>query len=138
VPPPEPSGALPSREELTLLWADAVLGRLRPRAKGLFAQGRFVRVDDAAVLALPSEALRRKADELRPQVEAELAAVVGRKVALRLVVEGGDPTAAQQVPAAEEDEAVDLRDLADAPPEHGIDRLASAFPGAEIVVQGDG
>jgi hypothetical protein len=129
---------MPSREELTLLWADAVLGRLRPRAKGLFAQGRFVRVDDAAVLALPSEALRRKADELRPQVEAELAAVVGRKVALRLVVEGGDPTAAQQAPAPEEDDVVDLRDLADAPPEHGIDRLASAFPGAEIVVRGDG
>jgi DNA polymerase-3 subunit gamma/tau len=135
--PPPPSGDLPSREELTLLWADQVLGRLRPRAKGLFAQGRFVRVDAAAVLALPSEALRRKADELRPQVEAELSAVAGRRVPLRLVVEGDDspsPAAA----AADEEEVVDLRELADAPPEHGIDRLASAFPGAEIVIQGEG
>jgi len=135
---PEPAAAtgdLPSREELTLLWADSVLGRLRPRAKGLFAQGRFLRVDRAAVLALPSEALKRKADELRPQVEAALAEVVGCRVPLQLVVEGDDAPA----PAATDDEeVVDLRDLADAPPEHGIDRLASAFPGAEIVVQGDG
>ncbi len=88
------------------------------------------------MLALPSEALRRKADELRAEVEAALAAVVGRRVPLRLVVEGDDaPTAP---PAEPEEEVVDLRDLADAPPEHGIDRLASAFPGAEIVVQGDG
>jgi hypothetical protein len=51
------------------------------------------------------------------------------------VVEGDDAPA----PAATDDQdVVDLRDLADAPPEHGIDRLASAFPGAEIVVQGDG
>jgi DNA polymerase-3 subunit gamma/tau len=135
--PPPPSGDLPSREELTLLWADQVLGRLRPRAKGLFAQGRFVRVDSAAVLALPSEALRRKADELRPQVEAELSAVAGRRVPLRLVVEGDDsPSPAAAAP--DEEEVVDLRELADAPPEHGIDRLASAFPGAEIVIQGEG
>ena len=96
-----------------------------------------MRVDRAAVLALPSEALKRKADELRPQVEAELAAVVGRRVPLQLVVEGDDaPTAT--LPAEDDEEAIDLRDLADAPAEHGIDRLASAFPGAEIVVQGDG
>jgi hypothetical protein len=87
------------------------------------------------VLALPSEALRRKADELRQQVEAELAAVVGRRVPLQLVVDGDDTPAATPEP---EEEAVDLRELADAPPEHGIDRLASAFPGAEIVVQGEG
>jgi DNA polymerase-3 subunit gamma/tau len=134
--PPEAAGDLPTREELTLLWADEVLGRLRPRAKGLFAQGRFVRVDRAAVLALPSEALARKADELRPQVEAELAAVVGRRVPLQVVVEGADaPTTAGP---ADDEEVVDLRELADAPPEHGIDRLASAFPGAEIVVQNEG
>jgi DNA polymerase-3 subunit gamma/tau len=141
-PAPEPAAEpapadLPSREELTLLWADQVLGRLRPRAKGLFAQGRFVRVDAAAVLALPSEALCRKAEELRPQVEAELSSVAGRRVPLRLVVEGDDtPSPARAEP--DEDEVVDLRELADAPPEHGVDRLASAFPGAEIVVQGDG
>jgi DNA polymerase-3 subunit gamma/tau len=134
-PPPPASGDLPSREELTLLWADQVLGRLRPRAKGLFAQGRFVRVDAAAVLALPSDALRRKAEELRPQVEAELSAVAGRRVPLRLTVEGDDSPSPAASP--DEDEVVDLRELADAPPEHGIDRLASAFPGAEIVVQGD-
>jgi DNA polymerase III subunit gamma/tau len=130
------SGELPSREELTLLWADQVLGRLRPRAKGLFAQGRFVRVDSAAVLALPSEALRRKAEELRPQVEAELSAVAGRRVPLRLTVEGDDsPSPARAEP---DEEVVDIRELADAPPEHGVDRLASAFPGAEIVVQNEG
>jgi DNA polymerase-3 subunit gamma/tau len=136
-PPPAATGDLPSREELTLVWADAVLGRLRPRAKGLFAQGRFLRVDRAAVLALPSEALKRKADELRPQVEAELAAVVGRPVPLQLVVEGDDGPPAAGPTADEEEEVVDLRDLADAPAEHGIDRLASAFPGAEIVVQNE-
>jgi DNA polymerase-3 subunit gamma/tau len=135
--PSEPAGDLPSREELTLLWADEVLGRLRPRAKGLFAQGRFLRVDRAAVLALPSEALKRKADELRPEVEAELAAVVGRRVPLQLVVEGDDAPTATLPASDDEEEVVDLRDLADAPPEHEIDRLASAFPGAEVVVQND-
>jgi DNA polymerase III subunit gamma/tau len=135
--PSQPAGDLPSREELTLLWADEVLGRLRPRAKGLFAQGRFLRVDRAAVLALPSEALKRKADELRPEVEAELAAVVGRRVPLQLVVEGDEAPTATLPASDDEEEVVDLRDLADAPPEHEIDRLASAFPGAEVVVQND-
>jgi hypothetical protein len=53
------------------------------------------------------------------------------------VVEGDDAPTATLPASDDEEEVVDLRDLADAPPEHEIDRLASAFPGAEVVVQND-
>ncbi|CAN5478211.1 hypothetical protein BH18ACT1_BH18ACT1_01510 [soil metagenome] len=134
MPPPSQTGDLPSREELTPAWADSVLKQLRPRAKGLFAQGRFLAVDSAAVLALPSDVLRRKADELRAEVEQALASTFGRAVPLRLVVDG----APALTESGAEDEVVDLAELQDAPVSSGVDRLASAFPGAEIVVGGEG
>ncbi|HWH35757.1 MAG TPA: hypothetical protein VNT56_10625, partial [Acidimicrobiales bacterium] len=39
--PPPP---LPTREELTLAWADHILVRLRPLARGLYGAGRFAAV----------------------------------------------------------------------------------------------
>ena len=41
--PPAPAGAdLPSRDELTLAWGDAVLKALRPKPRGLYNSSRFV------------------------------------------------------------------------------------------------
>jgi DNA polymerase III subunit gamma/tau len=133
--PPRASGELPSRDELTVAWADAVLSTLRPRAKGLFAGGRFVEVGDAAVFALPSEALRLKADGMRAEVEQALGDHFGRGVPLRLVVDGPDHRTPTPTTLPEDEASVDLAELRDAPADRrsGIDRLTEAFPGSEIV-----
>ena len=68
---------------------------------------------------------------------------LGRAVTVELTHQGpeaaarpDDPTPALAVPAPAGDEEIDLDDLVDAPPEahkSGIDRLAEAFPGSELV-----
>jgi hypothetical protein len=127
--PPAAGGQLPSRDELTLAWGDAVLKALRPKPRGLYNSTRFLAVDTAAVLAFPSAVLRDMAEPLRPEVEAALATHFGRPVPLRLVVEEG---AGQ---AASVEEEVDLSSLRDAPVDDrtGVERLTQAFPGAEVV-----
>ncbi|MBW3548045.1 MAG: DNA polymerase III subunit gamma/tau [Actinobacteria bacterium] len=135
---PAASGPLPTREELTLAWADHILGRLRPVAKGRFAAGRFAAVDEEAItFALPSEAMRRMCEDRLDEVEAALAAFLGRPARLRLTVDG--PTAADvadsEVSEGDAAEAVDLDELDDAPPDSRsqLDRLSEVFPGAELV-----
>ncbi len=132
-PPP-----LPSRDELTLAWADHLLGRLRPVARGRFERGRFVSVDDrGAIFALPTDAMRAMCEARRAEVEAALAGHFGRPVPLRLTV---DESAAAQLPDggapdASVVEPIDLDDLHDAPPDRRspLDRLTEAFPGAEVI-----
>lgn len=153
--PESAAGGLPSREELTLAWADHVLSGLRPRAKGLFGAGRFTAVEhDAAVFSLPSEALRTKAEAMLPDLEAALGAHFARSVPVRLVVDGATTTRPPSEAAMEQehavsgrrttpeprapepdDDMVDLGDLRDAPPDErtGLDRLTQAFPGTEII-----
>jgi DNA polymerase-3 subunit gamma/tau len=136
-----PGRPMPSREELTLAWADHVLAKLRPIAKGLFGAGRFAAVDDrGAVFAVPTGAMRGKCEARRADVEAALASFFGRPVPLRVIV---DPSPAAQLadggaPGASLAEPVDLDELQDAPPEpdRGLDRLTEAFPGAEVVEAG--
>jgi DNA polymerase-3 subunit gamma/tau len=137
--PPAPSDApLPSREELTIAWADQILGRLRPVAKGLFGAGRFAAVDDDGVtFALPTDAMRRKCEGRRHEVEEALAGFLGRPANLRLTVDGPE---AVDVTGGEDDgspvsEPVDLEELADVPPDgrSHLQRLAEVFPGAEVV-----
>jgi hypothetical protein len=71
--------------------------------------GRFTAVEGAtAVFALPNETHRSYCEEVRPEVEAALAARFGRAVPIRLVVdtEDGDdsgPPPATSAPAAGED-----------------------------------
>ncbi len=153
--PESAAGGLPSREELTLAWADHVLSGLRPRAKGLFGAGRFTAVEhDAAVFSLPSEALRTKAEPMLPDLEAALGAHFARSVPVRLVVDGatttrlpsdaamvqehaasGRRTTSEPRASEPDDDVVDLGDLRDAPPDErtGLDRLTQAFPGTEII-----
>jgi DNA polymerase-3 subunit gamma/tau len=138
-------GALPSRDDLTIAWSDAVLPKLKPRVKGLFASGRFVSVEDGgAVYGLPGAGLVEKAEGVRPDVEAALAAHFGTSVPLRLVVDDGAPPPADtaSAPSAptpavepEPEDDIDLSELTDAPADDrtGIDHLSAAFPGSEIV-----
>lgn len=129
---------LPSRDELTVAWADHILGGLRPLAKGRFAAGRFAAVEGGTVtFAVPTDAMRGKCEVHRLDVQAALEAHFGRPIPLRLTVDTS--TAAQMAdggaPGASLAEPVDLDDLRDAPPDDrsGLERLTEAFPGAEVV-----
>ncbi len=136
------AGDLPSRDELTLAWADAVLDALTRPARARFSAGRFVGNDvGGARFALPNAVHRARCEEHRPGVEAVLAAHFGRPVPLVLVVEGGGdgPDAGRRsTPGAAPtpaDEDVDLAELTDAPADRrsDLDRLRAAFPGSELV-----
>ncbi|HEX4904733.1 MAG TPA: DNA polymerase III subunit gamma/tau [Acidimicrobiales bacterium] len=135
---PAGGGALPSRDALTTAWADAVLPKLKPRVKGLFASGRFIAVEDGtAVFALQYESHISLAAPVKPDVEAALAAHFGVPVPLRLVVDPGGP-AKEDAPTSAPDqpeEPVDLDELTDAPPDNrtGIDHLSAAFGDVEVV-----
>ncbi|MEA2422703.1 MAG: polymerase subunit gamma/tau [Thermoleophilaceae bacterium] len=133
------TGALPTRDELTLVWGDTLLALLPRGAKPRFAGGRFVAVDErGAHFALPNEPHRRRCEEMRADVERVLAEHFGRPVPLVLEVEGAAP----QAPPSVADEVIEIEDvhaLDDAPPDDrtSIDRLAEAFPGAELFQEED-
>ncbi len=137
---PPPAVPLPSREELTLAWADHVLGTLRPVEKALFGSGRFTAATSLATFAVPTDAMRAKCEARRAEVEAALATHFGRPVPLELVVDTS--TAAQLAdggaPGDALGEPVDLDDLRDVPddPRSHLERLTQAFPGAEVVEEG--
>ncbi|MDP9006975.1 MAG: hypothetical protein M3N15_08680, partial [Actinomycetota bacterium] len=131
------SNPLPSRDELTLAWADHLLDGLRPVAKGLFGAGRFAAVDDrGATFALPTDVMRTRCESRRGEVETALAAHFGRPVPLRLTTDAAAASAARGgAPDPSQVEPVDLDDLQDAPPDRRspLERLTEAFPGAEVV-----
>ncbi len=133
-----PPGSLPSRDELTKAWGDQVLPGLQGALKAYVASGRFVSVDDgSAVFALPDRGLLTRAEPLKPQLEAAIAAHFGRPVPLRLVVDGeiAPLDRSQEAVPDEEIGSEELGQLEDAGP--GLvspeQRLLEAFPGAEEV-----
>ena len=134
---PAPDGSFPSRDELTVAWADVVLPQLKGMVKALYAAGRFLSADESgAVFALPTAPHRAKCEERRHEVEAVLAAHFGRPVPLQLVVDGeSGPTPKPAAAAPVVEEPVDLSELTDAPsaPTSSIDRITEAFPGAELL-----
>ncbi|MEY2476340.1 MAG: polymerase subunit gamma/tau, partial [Actinomycetota bacterium] len=134
--PPEP-GRVPSRDELTAVWADVLLPRLAPKTRAIYAAGRWVDgPSDGAAFALPNEVHRTRAEKHRADVESTLTDHFGGRLPLTLVVDDGQITGTP-APAAHDDDVVDPGELSDAPP--GLtspeDRLKQAFPGAEEVVQ---
>ena len=140
-------GPVPSRDELSLAWGDHVLEALPRGTKAIYSTGRFVDGDGtAAIFALANAPTRDHCEKKRPDVERALAAHFGRPVPLRLVTDadaGAAPSAAPTVgrsakaaaPAVEEaEEVIDVHDLEDAPSAgSGAQRLAEAFPGAELL-----
>jgi DNA polymerase-3 subunit gamma/tau len=145
--PPAPSrapaagpGGMPSRDDLTKAWGDSVLGSLPQRARARFSGGRFVAVEgDTAVFALPNAIHCERCEEVRPEVEAALAAHFGTAVSLQLTVDDGRAAAPPAVEPVHDDGA-------DEPADEPVpltddtaamltveDRLKQAFPGAEEV-----
>jgi len=89
--PPSVPTAAPEldRDALTEAWGDHVLRGLPGKAKALFSAGRFVdATGGVATFALPNAVHRDRCEDVRPVVEAALAAQLGRPVPLRLVVDG--------------------------------------------------
>jgi DNA polymerase-3 subunit gamma/tau len=145
-PPSETSSEndLPTRDELTLAWGDTVLSKVPRAAKPRYAGGRFVGVDErGALFALPNAAHRARCEEHRAGVEQVLSDHFGRPVPLVLVVDDGSTVASPPLPAATIDEPVeeivDIHELEDAPTDKhsDLDRIAAAFPGAELVQEDD-
>jgi DNA polymerase-3 subunit gamma/tau len=141
---PTAAGELPTRDELVLAWGDAVLPTLPAKAKSRFAPGRFLRVDaDSVVFGLPNKIHAAKCEEVRPEVEAALAAHFGRATPLRIIVDEGAPPppvrGATSPPDSEnEEEVVDLTELTDAEdaPATDVDVVSQIFPGTEVVEEG--
>ena len=136
-------GAAPNRDQLTLAWADDILGTLRPIVKALYAAGRFIGERDGGMaLALPNDAHRKRCEEHRADVERAIARHFGTPVHLVLVVDDGSSgadragTGSMSRPLPPADEDVDLSELVDAPKDatlSGVERIAAAFPGATVV-----
>ena len=141
----EPGPAF-DRDELTLVWADEILPKLKPFTKALYQAGRFVGTEGTTVMfALPTEPHRAKCEASRAEVESVLSARFGQPVTIRLTIDHGEtaappvttrPSSSRPAPATDvTDEAIDpdeLIDVTTALPS-AVERLTQAFPGAEIV-----
>ncbi|MGD0084234.1 MAG: DNA polymerase III subunit gamma/tau [Acidimicrobiales bacterium] len=103
--PAPTSVAVPSRDDLVTAWGDHVLHKLRPRARAVYAVGRFVAVEQGdAVFALPNAAHVEHADPLVKEVAEALSSHFSTTIGLRLVTETdlGSPNADPPDPSAPE------------------------------------
>ncbi len=131
----------------------AVAAAVKPLAKAALGAGTFASVRDGRIVfALPTEAVKKRADDQRSEIETALAGHYGRPVELDIVVDGSSAPAdaapggqtpnraLSSAPPPQEDHDVDLSALVDAPMEAavtGVDRIKDAFPGAELVDEGN-
>jgi DNA polymerase-3 subunit gamma/tau len=133
---PAPSGDLEQQ------WRD-LRPTLKGRARALYTPVDLVGAgDDIVTLAVPNATHQAKCDEHRDEVEQAWRAAAGRPITIRLVVrdEGSTPADAS-IPADPEGEPhglSDLGELVDAPAgsQSAAERLAQAFPGAQLVEGG--
>jgi DNA polymerase III subunit gamma/tau len=124
--------------------------QVRPLLKGI-VRALYTPVDvlegsaSTITMAAPNATHRDKCAQHRDAVEDAWRQATGRSVTIELVI-GGAPTddtgpqrvpdAAPSAPTAPADEDIDLDDLVDAAPgsvPSAIERLAEAFPGAELI-----
>ena len=145
-------GASPTLDSLTTAWSSRILPSLSQRAKPRFAGGRWLAVQGSeAIFGLPNAHHASRCEELRPEVEAALAAAFGGPVTVRLTVDADavDPGDRRAVaaggprPSVEEPEefldreTIAQLDNADSTATSGLDRIAAVFPGAELVAEPD-
>ena len=159
-PPATPAAAVGGSlaADAAARWATEIKPKLKGLARALFSNTTLLGERDGSfALGVANEATRTKCLDHRAEVEAAIAAAVGGKVPLLLVVHTGAgdhddevdagnldagnnvvPLARTAAPAPPPpaDEDVDLDDLVDAPPESVVtplDRLTQAFPGSQLV-----
>jgi hypothetical protein len=138
----------PSRDELTLAWADQILPELPRAARAVLAAGHWVDTPQGVALAVPNEPHRVRSEQHRADLESALPRHFGgRTLPVRFVVDDGVPALParpSERPAADRpppvgpdvDEAIDPAELVDAAPDDYVaplDRLTQAFPGAELL-----
>ena len=114
----------------TAAWASAQT-RISKRALALFAGATLTTDKGHAVFVFAGEGQRELAEQRRAEVETAMGVPVK-------VVVGATP-AGVATPPARDEEPPDLTDLRDAPPGDArspIDHLTSAFPGAEVLDEG--
>jgi DNA polymerase-3 subunit gamma/tau len=136
--PPAAAAGAPPPADLQRAWPGVVDG-LKGATRGMFRDGRFETAESGAtVLVVPKGPPADQLEKRRPEVEAALTAHFGAAVPLRIVV-GADvaPVVVDATSTAapeREDDVIDVHTLEDAPAAgSGVDRLAEAFPGAELV-----
>jgi hypothetical protein len=124
----------PGPDELTAAWG-SVLDVLKGGTRGMFHDGRFEASSGGpTVLTVPKGPPLDQLEKRRPEVEAALAAHFGRPVPLRVVVGADAPAPPGGDAPAPDDHVDDVHELEDAPSAgSGVDRLAEAFPGSELV-----
>ena len=138
------TGAPPSLPDLERAWSDGLLATLPQKARARFSGGHWVRVEgDTAVFGLPNAPHAQRCEEVRGELESALSSRFGATVRVSLVVDGSGPDPSAPRAAGRRavrdddplDDAVDLEDLTDATGARnsGVDRIAAAFPGAELV-----
>lgn len=134
--------SLPSRDEMVIAWADAILANLPNRARIRFQAGRFIANDARSVVfALPDQIQLNRCEEVRDVVDDALREHFGRSVPLRLAIDDDStvpPPTLQPVPARpahEEAEAIDPDELMDEETvaQEAISNLMAAFPDSELV-----
>ena len=130
--------APPAAEELQAAWPTLVEG-LKGATRGMFRDGRFEPSPGGpVVLTVPKGPPADQLEKRRPEVEAALTAHFGRAVPIHVVVADDRTTGGAEARPAEaaapDDDVVDVHALEDAPSAgSGVERLAEAFPGAELV-----
>ncbi len=152
--PPAPSSASAAGsgltvDALTAAWDD-VRAALPGRARSRFSGGRFIDVTGTGevIFGLPNAIHRDRCQECVGDVADALSGRFGQQVVLTLVVDGdatpppvraADPAGAKPKPTTQDEAEVDLSALTDADPDAagGMDLLAEAFPGAELVDPAD-
>jgi hypothetical protein len=130
---------MPSRDDITEAWADAVMPKLRVPARAFLGSGRFVSIEDGtAVFAVPDRPLLDRASTVKGEAEAALSEHFGHRIALRLVHDSDaipPPSSPEQDPGNEDPSDYNLDELDDATAEviSPEERLKRAFPGAKEV-----
>jgi DNA polymerase-3 subunit gamma/tau len=142
--PAHPSVASGGSDDVAQVWDQRVRPTLKGIVRALYTPVDVLGGDGSSVtMAAPNTTHRDKCDQHRQAVEQAWREATGQAVTIELVVGGApaDDTGGVAPPSggrapAEPDEHIDLDELVDAPPgsaPSAIDRLADAFPGAELI-----
>jgi DNA polymerase III subunit gamma/tau len=132
------STSAPTSADLTREWESQVCPALKGMARALYTPVDVVGGDGATVtIAVPNATHRTKCEQHRAEVEQAWLAATGRAVTIELVVGDGagdeQPAAVSPLTPASYDEIEPLDDGPAAAMPSAIERLAQAFPGAELV-----